>query len=73
MHDGIDFDGFNNLTLEKEYFFDSHFYLFWLCIIGIFLLIGNAYKFLLPIYSKDTMPTNSLGNSSGQKSQSFCL
>ena len=28
MHDGMDFDGFNNLTLEKKYFFDSHFYLF---------------------------------------------
>ena len=45
MHDGIDFDGFNNLTLEKKYFFDSHFYLFSLNIIGIFLPIGNAYKF----------------------------
>ena len=28
MHDAIDFDGFNNPTLEKKYFFDSHFYLF---------------------------------------------
>ena len=25
MHDGIDFDGFNNLTFEKKIFFDSHF------------------------------------------------
>ena len=23
MHDGMDFDGFNNLTLEKKNFFDS--------------------------------------------------
>ena len=24
MHDGIDFDGFNNLSFEKKIFFDSH-------------------------------------------------
>ena len=28
MHDGIDFDGFNKLTLEKKYFFDSSFICF---------------------------------------------
>ena len=73
LHDGIDFDGFNNITFGKKIFFDSHFHLFSLNIIGIFLLIGNAYKFFNIIYSKDTMPINQLGNSSGQKSQSFCL
>ena len=45
LHDGIDFDGFNNITFGKKIFFDSHFHLFSLNIIGIFLLIGNAYKF----------------------------
>ena len=45
LHDAIDFDGFNNITFEKKDFFDSHFHLFSLYIIGIFLFIGNAYKF----------------------------
>ena len=27
----------------------------------------------MPIHFKDTMPINQLGNSSGQKSHSFCL
>ena len=45
LHDDIDFDGFNKLTFGKKIFFDSHFHLFTLNIIGIFLLIGNAYKF----------------------------
>ena len=28
MHDGIDFDGFNNLTLEKKYFLTAIFICF---------------------------------------------
>ena len=48
-HDGIDFDGFHNPTSDKKNF-DIHFSVVLinqnrLCVIGIFLLIGNTFKF----------------------------
>ena len=56
LHDVIDFDGFDHTTFEKKNFLTAIFYLFWLHIIGIFLLKGNAYISPRPIVSKATMP-----------------